>query len=311
MTSPFVSPHEPTCPQNLLDLASGFAAPRVAIACAGAPLPMQAAKAGVEEDILTPVFVGDATLIHAEAAKLDWDISNYPIHDAATEEEAGQIAATLCGSGEADVLMKGNIKSSVFISAALNRTAGLRTDERLIHIFHISPAGGGKPILISDAAVNIRPTLEVRQVAVRRVVDLLQQLGTERPKVAILSATEKPLPAFPSSMEAHELSEWAQDNIPDADVSGPLALDLILSSKSAEIKNMTNDPVAGHADAIITPDVVSGNALFKAFVYLSGGCAAGIISGAKVPILLTSRADSVAARLASLALANISCGLPK
>jgi phosphate acetyltransferase len=145
----------------------------------------------------------------------------------------------------------------------------------------------------------------------RRVADLLQLLGTERPKIAILSGTEKPLPSFPSSLEARELSDWAKDAMPDADVSGPLALDLILSSASAEIKNMTHDPVAGHADAIIVPDVISGNALFKALVYLSGGCAAGIVSGAKVPILLTSRADPVAARLASLAIANITCGLPK
>lgn len=311
MTSPFVSNRTAVCPQNLLDLAHHFAPPRVAIARAGAPLPMAAAKAGFDADLIVPIFVGEADLIKAEAAKLNWNISDFDLHNTADEEEAGKIAANLCGTGDAQVLMKGNIKSSTFLKCALRRDAGLRTDQRLVHIFHISPPDGGKPILISDAAVNIRPDLSVRKIAMRRVADLLQRLGTERPKIAILSGTEKPLPGFPSSLEAQELSDWAQDNMPDADVSGPLALDLILSSVSAEIKNMADDPVAGHADAIIVPEVVSGNALFKAFVYLSGGCAAGIISGAKVPILLTSRADPVAARLASLALANISCGLSK
>lgn len=311
MTSPFVSSREAVVPQNLLDMAHGFAAPRVAIACAGGPLPMQAAMEATKLDLMTPVFVGKADLIRAEAAKLDWDISPYPLHDTPTQEEAGIIAATLCGSGDADVLMKGDIKTHHFLSGALKREAGLRTDQRLVHIFHISHPDGGKPILISDAAVNIRPSIHVRQIAMRRVADLAQTLGTKRPKIAILSGTETPAPSFPSSMEARELADWAKDHMPDADVSGPLALDLILSSKSAETKHMTHDPVAGDADAIIVPDVISGNALFKAFVYLSGGCAAGIVSGAKVPILLTSRADPVAARVASLALANISCGFPK
>ena len=311
MTSPFVTPQAATCPQNLIDLANTFATPRVAIACAGAPLPMQAAKQSVEMDIMVPVFVGKADLIRAEAAKLDWDISGYALHHCDTEEDAGRVAAAICGAGDADVLMKGDIKSNVFLSGALRKESGLRTDQRLVHIFHISPPNGGKPMLISDAAVNVAPDLEVRKIAMRRVADLLQLLGTERPKIAILSASEKPIPALQSSMDGRALAEWAVDNMPDADVSGPLALDLILSSESAAIKHLTDDPVAGKADAIIVPDVTSGNAVFKAFVYLAGGCAAGIVSGAKVPLLLTSRADPVAARLASVALANITCGIPK
>ncbi|WP_458791404.1 phosphate acyltransferase [Yoonia sp. MH D7] len=311
MTSPFVSSKTAIVPQNLLDMAHHFGGPRVAIACAGGPLPMQAAKEATALDLMTPVFVGKPDLIRKEAAALNWDISAYPLHTAMTEEDAGLIAATLCGAGDADVLMKGDIKTHHFLAGALARDAGLRTEERLIHIFHISPAEGGKPILISDAAVNIRPNINVRKIAMRRVADLLQILGTNRPKIAILSGTETPTEAFPSSMEARELADWAKTHMPDADVSGPLALDLILSSASAATKGMTNDPVAGFADAIIVPDVISGNALFKAFVYLSGGCAAGIVSGAKVPILLTSRADPIAARIASIAIANITCGLPK
>ena len=112
-------------------------------------------------------------------------------------------------------------------------------------------------------------------------------------------------------MDAKALADWAKESLPQADVSGPLALDLILSEKAVATKGLSDDPVAGKADAIIVPDIVAGNALFKALVYLSGGCAAGIVSGAKVPILLTSRADPAAARMASAALASIRCGLPK
>ena len=141
--------------------------------------------------------------------------------------------------------------------------------------------------------------------------DLLNRLGNDRPKIAILSATESAIPSVPSSMDGQALAEWARENVEGIDVSGPLAFDLIMSPKAVATKKLTDDPVAGQADAIIVPDIVSGNALFKAFVYLTGGCAAGVVTGAKVPILLTSRADPPAARIASAALAAIKCGFPR
>lgn len=311
MTSPFVSSRAAVCPQNLINLAQKFAPPRVAIARAAAPLPMEAAEDATKAGIMTPVFVGEADVIRAEAAKLDWDISAYPIHDTTGEEEAGMTAARLCGEGEADVLMKGQLHTDVFMKSAVSRANGLRTGKRFVHIFHISHPDGGAPMLISDAAVNVAPSIETRQDAIGEVVDLLQRLGTARPKVAILSATESAIPSVPSSMDAKALAEWAAAKVKDADVSGPLALDLILSSEAVATKGLTDDPVAGQADAVIVPDIVAGNALFKALVYVAGGCAAGLVTGAKVPILLTSRADPAAARMASAALASIRCGLPK
>ncbi|MEM8658837.1 MAG: phosphate acyltransferase, partial [Pseudomonadota bacterium] len=250
--------------------------------------------------------VGERVRIEGEAAALSWDVSSFPIHEATGEAEAGQVAATLCGTGAADVLMKGQLHTDVFMKAALNRDAGLRTGRRLVHLFHISHPDGGPTLTISDAAVNVAPDIETRQDATRAVVDLLHRLGMERPRVAYLSATESVLPGVPSSVEARALADWAKAEIPDAAFSGPLALDLILSPDSAATKGLSDDPVAGYADAVIVPDIVSGNALFKALVYLSGGCAAGLVVGAKVPILLTSRADPPAARLASVALAAIS-----
>ncbi len=311
MTSPFLSTREAQVPQDLIARAQTFGAPRVAIARAGAPLPMEAAMEATKAGIMIPVFVGEADMILAEAAKLGWDISSYALHDTTGEEEAGLTAAGLCGAGEAEVLMKGQLHTDVFMKSAVSRNAGLRTGNRFVHIFHISHPDGGKPILISDAAVNVNPDVITRQSAIVEVKKLLNKLGNDRPKIAILSATESAIPSVPSSMEGKALAEWARENVEDIDVSGPLALDLIISPKAVATKKLTDDPVAGNADAIIVPDIVSGNALFKAFVYLTGGCAAGIVTGAKVPILLTSRADPPAARIASAALAAISCGLPK
>ena len=311
MTSPFLSTREAQVPQDLIARAQTFGAPRVAIARAGAPLPMEAAQEATKAGIMIPVFVGEADMIRAEAAKLNWDISGFALHDTTGEEEAGLTAAGLCGAGEADVLMKGQLHTDVFMKSAVSRNAGLRTGNRFVHIFHISHPDGGKPILISDAAVNVNPDVITRQSAIREVKKLLNKLGNDRPKIAILSATESAIPSVPSSMEGKALADWARENVEDIDVSGPLALDLIISPKAVATKKLTDDPVAGNADAIIVPDIVSGNALFKAFVYLTGGCAAGVVTGAKVPILLTSRADPPAARIASAALAAISCGLPK
>ncbi len=311
MTSPFLSSVEPKAPADLIERAKRFAPPRVAIARAGAALPMEAAEDATKAGIMIPVFVGEADAIRAEAAKLDWDISGYALHDTSGEEQAGQTAAALCGAGEADVLMKGNLHTDVFMKSAVSRDAGLRTGKRFVHIFHISHPDGGKPVLISDAAVNVAPNLETRQDCITECVSLLKRLGNDRPKVAILSATESAIPSVPSSMDGKELADWAAENVPDADVSGPLAFDLIMSPDAVATKGLGDDPVAGQADAIIVPDIVAGNALFKAFVYLKGGCAAGIVTGAKVPILLTSRADPAAARMASAALAAISCGLSK
>jgi phosphate acetyltransferase len=311
MTSPFLSAREAQVPQDLITRAQTFGAPRVAIARAGAPSPMEAAQEATKAGIMIPVFVGEIDMIRAEAAKLNWDISGYAQHATTGEEEAGLTAASLCGAGEADVLMKGQLHTDVFMKSAVSRNAGLRTGHRFVHIFHISHPDGGKPILISDAAVNVNPDLITRQSAIVEVKKLLNKLGNDRPKIAILSATESAIPSVPSSMEGKALADWARENIEGIDVSGPLALDLIISPKAVAAKKLTDDPVAGNADAIIVPDIVSGNALFKAFVYLTGGCAAGVVTGAKVPILLTSRADPPAARIASAALAAISCGLPK
>jgi len=297
--SPFLTTRDAVCPADLK-----IKSPRVAIAAAGSELPMQAAFEATQAGIMEPVFTGNADDIRSEAAKLDWDVSSFPIIEAEGEVGSANAAALACGNGDADVLMKGHLHSDTFMRAAVSREAGLRTGERFVHIFHLTHPDGGKPLLVSDAAVNVEPNVATRQDALKNMVRLLSALGNERPKVAVLSATESVIESVPSSVVADEIVEWAKTEVPNADVAGPLALDGIISPEAAAIKKMEG-PVPGHADAILVPDIVSGNAIFKALVYLSGACAAGVVMGAKVPILLTSRADPAAARMASVALASI------
>ncbi len=302
--SPFLTTREAICPADLLARAQDIKSPRVAIAAAGSALPMEAAQDATQAGIMEPVFVGDPKGIAAEAEALSWDISAYPIIEAEGEEACAAAAANACGEGKADVLMKGHLHSDTFMRAAVSREAGLRTGARFVHIFHMSHPDGGKPLLVSDAAVNVAPSISTRQDALVNMVSLLKTLGNARPKIAVLSATESVIDSVPSSIEADEIVTWAAENVPDADVAGPLAMDGIISPDAAAIKKMTG-PVPGRADAILVPDIVSGNAIFKSLVYLCGACAAGVVMGAKVPILLTSRADPAEARLASVALASV------
>ena len=302
--SPFLTTREALCPPDLLARAQEIKSPRVAIAAAGSALPMEAAYEATQAGIMEPVFIGDPAGIQAEAGKLDWDISSFPLIEADGENACAAAAANACGTGKADVLMKGHLHSDTFMRAAVSRDAGLRTGERFVHIFHLTHPDGGKPMLVSDAAVNVAPNIATRQDALKNMVRLLKVLGNARPKIAVLSATESVIESVPSSVEADEIVQWARTEVKDADVAGPLAMDGIISPEAVSIKKMEG-PVPGNADAILVPDIVSGNAIFKSLVYLSGACAAGVVMGAKVPILLTSRADPAQARLASVALASI------
>jgi len=302
--NPFLSKHTPVCPDNLLNLAKQSSPAKTAIVRAGSPLPMEAAKAAVEAGIMEPVFIGEKADIEREAAALSWDIGSFQIIDTNGEEEAAHQSALLGSKGEVDVIMKGNLHTDAFMGALVKKDTGIRTSNRLVHVFYITDPISQHPIIVSDAAVNVTPDMKTRKATLVAVDDLARRTGIERPKIAVLSATESAIPSVPSSLEAAELAQWGKENIPTSDIRGPLALDLILSQASAETKGMGDDPVAGKADAIIAPDLVSGNAIFKALVYLSGGCAAGIVLGGKIPVLLTSRADPAAARLASAALAS-------
>jgi len=295
---------DPQIPSSLLAVADHKPPEKVGIVGAGKDVVMTSVKRAFEADLLVPVFYGDQCDIKKCANDLDWDIDGFEIVHASDEHEAGHLAAMAAGRGELDMLMKGQIHSDQYLKAILNKQAGLRTKERLTHVFSITFDGSEKPLLISDAAVNACPDFTTQKSIIHNAVYFAHKLGIACPKVAFLSATETANPHIASSITAHELCLWAKDNIDGALFCGPLAFDLCISPYAADIKNIT-DPVAGHADVIIVPEITVGNALMKAMVHMMGACSAGVVMGAKVPVILTSRAAPPAARLASVALASL------
>ena len=309
----FISSEQAACPEQLLAAARGRGKINLLVVRASAPLPMEAAFTAYQAGIANPILVGETDKIQAEADKLGWDLSNIKVISADGEAAAASAAADLLKSslGEPSDLpigavMKGQLHTDVFMAALLNREVGLRIGNRLVHVFAIYPPDNGAgPILVSDAAVNVTPDEKTQNQSMIEMCTLAKKLGHARPKLAILSATETPIDSMPASLVARERAKWAAANIQDIDVSGPISFDLAMSQQAVLTKGVSGDAVAGQADCLLVPDIVSGNILYKALVYLSGGCAAGIVLGGAVPVLLTSRADPPAARLASIALAAV------
>ncbi|MGI9382577.1 MAG: bifunctional enoyl-CoA hydratase/phosphate acetyltransferase [Methyloligellaceae bacterium] len=291
-------------PRRLLEAVDGLPALRTAVVNATSGLVLESARDAADANIIEPVMFGDADEIRRLADEIGWDIGGLRIVDAAGEHEAAALAAAAAGAGDVDALMKGHVHTDVFMSAALKREAGLRMGHRLSHVFHMTVPGHDEPLLITDGALNTHPDVETKKAIVTNGVDLAHALEIEVPHVALLSATEEPSEHLPSSLHAAELADWAKTNVGRAEVHGPLAFDLTVSAEAARIKGIDH-PVAGNADIIVVPDIVSGNALFKMMVYFRSACAAGVVLGAKVPILLTSRADPPEARLASAAIAAV------
>ncbi len=305
--TPFLSDARAVCPPDLIARAAGKERPVAAVAGAGSRLPLAAVQEAAAAGIITPLLFGDSASINAEAEALEWDISAYDVVHAPSETAAAEAAVGACREESAQLLMKGHVHTDILMRAVLDRRTGLRTGDRLVHVFYLTHPSGGRGLAISDAAVNVAPDLETREAAARHMVRLFHRLDVAVPRIAFLSATETPLPSVPSSVEGRTLRDRARAEIAGAEFSGPLALDLVLSRSAAGTKGLDDDPVAGKADGIIVPDIVSGNALYKALVHVAGACSAGVVNGARVPILLTSRADPAAARLASVALAAVLC----
>jgi len=292
------------CPPALLERAQSAPPVRTAIANAGADLPLESTRLAVDAGLMEPVLVGDRDAIAAAADRIEWDIGGFEIADAADETSAGMTAAKLCGDGAADALMKGHIHTDTFVRGILSRDSGLRTGRRLTHVFHMTVPEDDTALLITDAAINVAPDIETRLQAAANAVDLAIALGIDEPKVAVLSASEEATEAMPSTLDAAEITARAVSAIPNASVFGPLAFDNAVSPEAAALKGIDH-PVAGRADILLVPTIETGNALFKIMVYFMSACAAGIVMGAKVPAILTSRADPPEARLASAAIASI------
>jgi len=302
--SGFLARQTAECPRDLLALAASPTPPAMAFVRAIGTATLITARDAAMAQLAVPILVGEEDQIRADAASIGWDLAGSEIVPSKGEAGAIQTAIQLVASGRAAGLAKGQLHTDVFMGGIVKRDAGIRTDKRLVHLFAMLPPDGGHPLFISDAAVNVAPDIATRIEAALHMAELARRLGQARPRVAILSATESVLAAMPSSAEAAEVAEAARGRDANADFAGPLSFDLAVSPQAVAIKGFS-DPVAGFADALVVPDIEAGNILFKSLVWCSGGLAAGLVLGGTVPIILTSRSDPPAARLASLALAAI------
>ena len=256
-------------------------------------------------DIIEPILVGPAAKITAAAAALKENIAKFRIVEAAHSHEAAETAVALARAGEAEALMKGSLHTDELMGAVVRREGGLRTARRVSHCFVMDVPGHETVLIITDAAVNIAPTLEEKRDIVQNAIDLAHALGIETVKVAILSAMEMVSPKVPSTIEAAALCKMAdRGQITGGLVDGPLALDNAIDLGAAKIKKIES-PVAGQANVLVVPDLEAGNMLAKSLTFLADADAAGIVLGARVPIILTSRADSTITRLASCAVASL------
>jgi phosphotransacetylase len=299
-----LSNKEIVCPNNLLDKAQEKKGVKVAVVNAGKPLPMLSVQDAVAENLIEPIFIGDKKEILKCAEDLKWDISNFEIIDEPIENNTAKIAAQLASKGKIKIIVKGHIHTDVLMKEVLKREYNLLGKTRLSHIWHMTVAKDDKPLIITDGALNVLPNVKTKMHILKNVINFSNRIGISRPKVAVLSATEEVLESVPSSLDAAELTKLAKEENLDADVFGPLAFDNSISKKSAGIKGIKNS-VAGEADVLLVPSVETGNGLVKMMIYFMGACAAGVVVGGKVPVVITSRSDEAQARLASIAAAVV------
>jgi len=286
--------------------AAALSAGRVRTAVA---YPLCAASLGAavqaqEAGYIEPLLVGPAARLAALMADMGLRAGSLEIIDTPDDErQAAAVAAALARDGKAGMLMKGSLHTDHFMSAVVAREAGLRTGRRISHAFVMSVAAYAKLFILTDAAVNIAPTLAEKADIAQNAIDLARALGVARPKVAVLCATESVNPAMPATLDAAALSKMAdRQQIRGGEIDGPLAFDNAISRLAAEQKGIVS-PVAGDADILLVPDIEAGNMLYKELTWLAGAGTAGLVLGTRVPVLLTSRSDSVEARVNSCAVA--------
>jgi phosphate acetyltransferase len=253
--------------------------------------------------LIAPILCGPAARIRAVAQEYGIPIADYTIVDAPYSEAAAQAAVNLVREGKAEALMKGSLHTDELMAAVVRRDSGLRTGRRVSHCFVMAVPGHDDPLIITDAAVNIAPTLEEKRDILQNAIDLAHAMMFKEVRVAILSAMEVVNPKVPSTIEAAALCKMVdRKQVTGALVDGPLALDNAIDPEAAQIKGIES-PVAGRANVLLVPDLEAGNMLAKSLSFLASADAAGIVLGARVPVILTSRADTVMTRRASCAVA--------
>jgi len=291
--------------QRLLDVCKTLPPTPTAVAHPCDESSLRGAVDAAKLGLIAPILVGPRARIEAIAKEHGIDIAGLPIVDAPHSEASAEKAVELVREGKAEALMKGSLHTDELMAAVVRRDTGLRTSRRVSHCFVMDVPSYSETLIITDAAVNIAPTMEDKVHIIQNAIDLAHALRFPEVRVAILSAMETVNPKVPSTIEAAALCKMAdRGQITGAIVDGPLALDNAISLESKAIKKI-DSPVAGRANVLVVPDLEAGNMLAKSLSFLAGADAAGIVLGAKVPIILTSRADSVMTRLASCAVASL------
>lgn len=282
--------------QALEPLRTAVVHPCDAVSLAGA---LEAARLGLIE----PVLVGPPARIREAAEAAGESLEGVELVEAAHSHDAARIACELARTGHVGALMKGSLHSHELLGAMVDRVGGLRTDRRMSHVFVLDAPGFSRPLFLTDAAINIAPDLATKRDIVQNAIDCAQALGVAEPRVAILAAVETVHPAMPSTIDAAALAKMAErGQIVGGLVDGPLALDNAVSVEAAKAKRISS-PVAGRADVLVVPDIEAGNIAAKQLTWLAGAQTAGIVMGARVPVVLTSRADGRLSRLAACAAA--------
>ena len=299
-----ISDKEIICPNNLLDFAHQKKGISAGIVNAGKSITMMSVMDAVHENLITPTFIGNKEEIEKCALELNFDISEFEILDEKNENKTAVIAAELASKEKIKIIVKGHIHTDVLMREVIKKKYNLISKTRLSHIWHMTLDKEDKPLIITDGALNVSPNVKTKMHILKNVINFCNRIGNERPKISILSATEEVLDSVQSSLDAKEITELAKKENLKADVFGPLAFDNSISKKSAEIKGIKN-VVAGDSDVLLVPNVETGNALVKIMVYFMGACAAGVVVGGKVPVVITSRSDVATARLASIAAAVV------
>jgi phosphate acetyltransferase len=264
---------------------------------------LKGALEAAEESLITPILVGPKDRISEVAQSFSLDLGRLEIVDVPHSQAAAEKAVELVRTGNAELLMKGSLHTDELLAEVVKRETGIRTGRRISHVFVMDVPGHPHTLFISDAAVNIAPDLMAKRDIIQNAIDLYAGLGLGTPKVAILSAVETVTTSIPSTIEAAALCKMAdRGQITGGELDGPLAFDNAISPEAARIKGIKS-PVAGQAQILVVPDLEAGNMLAKNLTFLSHADAAGIVLGARVPIILTSRADNVRTRMASCAVA--------
>lgn len=289
--------------KDLIDLAKSHDTKRIAVAAAADLHVLEAVKGACELEIVKPILVGSKEEIEKIAKSIDFDLTGIEIIDVKNAIQASKIAVSLIRENKADVLMKGMVATGPLLKTVLDKEKGLRKGSTLSHVAFFESPYYHKLLCVTDAAMNVAPELNEKIAIVNNAVEAYHKLGVECPKVAVVGAVEVVNPKMEATVHAAILTQMNRRNqITGCEIDGPLAIDNVVSKESAEHKGIVSN-VAGDADIVLTPDINTGNVLYKSLNFLGGAISAAVIMGANVPIVLTSRSDSEESKLMSIVLA--------